>query len=146
MSQPRPLTRPITRQAGCQCGALTATVAGDAQPMTVLCHCRDCQRRSGSPFGITAYFPANDVVISGEAREFTRPTDQGNSFTTGFCPQCGSTLYARASKYPAILGVTVGAFADPDFPPPLRSVYEQTRHGWVELPEDMPRHQRGREI
>lgn len=136
---------PHTRKASCQCGALTAKVAAEAQPMTVLCHCRDCQRRSGSPFGIIAYFPTETVTISGQAREFTRPTDEGNSFTGGFCPQCGSTVYARASKYPAILGVPVGAFADPDFPVPARSVYEQTRHDWVHLPDGMPRHPRGRE-
>ncbi|KPL67860.1 aldehyde-activating protein [Erythrobacter sp. SG61-1L] len=140
-----PLPRSETREARCLCGALRAEVAANAQPMTVLCHCRDCQRRSGSAFGITAYFPQESVSISGEAREFTRPTDEGNIFTTGFCPQCGSTLYARPSKYPGILGVTVGTFADPEFPRPARSVYEQSKHDWIGLPEDMPRHPRGRD-
>lgn len=132
-------------KARCQCGQLTAEVSGDAEPMTVLCHCRDCQRRSGSPFGTIAYYPVESVAISGEATEFTRPTDEGNSFTSGFCPQCGSTVYARASKYPGIAGVTVGAFADPHFPQPARSVYEQSRLEWISLPEGMLRHPRGRD-
>lgn len=112
--------------------------------MTVLCHCRDCQRRSGSAFGVTAYFATEAVEIAGDAREFTRTTDEGNSFTTGFCPQCGSTLYARASKYPDITGITLGSFADPDFPAPARSVFEQSRLGWIEPPAGIPRHPRGR--
>lgn len=131
--------------ARCQCGNLTAQVADGAEPMTVMCHCLDCQRRSGSHYGSIAYYPRDAVTVSGEAREFTRDTDAGNTFTTGFCPVCGSTVYAKASRIPEITGVTVGAFADPAFPGPLRSVYEQSRHHWVTLPEDMGHHPRGRD-
>lgn len=132
-------------QARCQCGELTATIDDTAEAMIVLCHCLDCQRRSGSPFGEIAYYPEGTVRISGPAREFTRPTDAGNSFTSGFCPTCGSTLYARPSKYPALLGITIGTIADPAFPLPARSVYEQSRHLWLALPEGVPRHMRGRD-
>ena len=132
-------------KASCQCGQLTAEIDDSASPMTVLCHCRDCQRRSGSPFGVIAYFPDEAVRLDGDAREFTRPTDEGNSFTCGFCPGCGSTVYARASKYPAITGITLGTLADPAFPMPHRSVFEESRHHWVILPDAMPRHPRGRD-
>jgi hypothetical protein len=131
--------------ASCQCGKLTATVADGAPSTTVLCHCRDCQRRTGSPFGTIAYFPREAVAISGEPREFTRPTDAGNSFTTGFCPDCGSTIYAKASRMPEITGIPVGAFAEPAFPAPIRSVYEQSRHPWVSLPDEITHHPRGRD-
>lgn len=131
-------------KASCQCGNLTAVITTAGEPMIVLCHCLDCQRRSGSPFGEVAYYPASDVAISGDAREFTRPTDEGNTFTNGFCPSCGSTVYARASKYPGVLGVTVGTLADPSFPMPSRSVFEQSRHEWIDMPPSVPRHPRGR--
>jgi hypothetical protein len=132
-------------QASCQCGKLTATVADGAEAMTILCHCRDCQRRSGSPFGAIAYFPHEAVAISGTPREFTRPTDAGNTFTTGFCPDCGSTVYAKASRMPEITGVTIGTLADTAFAAPIRSVYEQSKHAWVSLPEGMTHHPRGRD-
>jgi hypothetical protein len=132
-------------KASCQCGKLTADVADGAEAMTIACHCRDCQRRTGSPFGTIAYFPAGAVRVSGEALEFTRPTDAGNHFTTGFCPECGSTIYAKASRMPEITGVPVGAFADPSFAPPIRSVYEQSKHGWMALPEELTHHPRGRD-
>jgi hypothetical protein len=131
--------------ASCQCGKLTATVAEGADAMTVLCHCLDCQRRTGTPFGTIAYFPQEAVSISGSPREFTRSSDNGNSFTTGFCPECGSTLFAKASRMPEITGIPVGAFADPAFPQPARSVYEQGKHSWLALPEGMTHHPRGRE-
>jgi hypothetical protein len=132
-------------QARCQCGALTATIAEDAEAMTVLCHCLDCQRRSGSPFGVMAYFPAEAVAIVGEATRYERRTDGGNTFINGFCPNCGSTLFSLPGKYPDLVGISVGTMADPSFPQPARSVYEQSRHFWVTLPEDMPRHPRGRD-
>ena len=122
-------------QASCQCGNLTAEIADGAEAMTVACHCIDCQKRSGSPFGVMAYYPDASVAIGGEAREYARPTDSGHTFTTGFCPSCGSTLYGRASRFPGITGVTVGTIADPAFPAPLRSVYEQSRHHWLAMPE-----------
>ena len=44
-------------QASCQCGKLTATIDDGAAPMVVACHCIDCQKRTGSPFGSMAYYP-----------------------------------------------------------------------------------------
>ena len=79
-------------QASCQCGSLTATIADGAEATTVVCHCIDCQKRSGSPFGAMAYYPDDAVSIGGEAREYSRPTDSGKTYTTGFCSTCGSTL------------------------------------------------------
>jgi hypothetical protein len=131
--------------ASCLCGALTATIADDAERVTVMCHCRDCQKRSGSPFGVMAYFPENAVVLAGESRAFSRATDSGFRYTTGFCPTCGSTLWGRSTRMPALLGIAVGAIADPTFPQPIRSVYEQSRHSWVTIPVTTARHPRGRE-
>ena len=124
---------------------LSAAIEDDAEPMTVLCHCIECQKRSGSPFGVMAYYPEGAVVVSGEAREYTRPTDEGNSFTSGFCTICGSTLYGRASKYPGIVGITVGTISDPAFPQPARSGFEQGQHQWLQMPAGLPGFIRGRD-
>jgi hypothetical protein len=132
-------------QASCQCGNLKAEIAEGAEPAVVMCHCIDCQKRSGSQFGSIAYYPSDQVTVSGEAGEFSRATDSGNTFTTGFCRTCGSTVYARASRIPDVIGITVGTIADPLFPQPARSVYEQSKHHWIELPGEMARHARGRD-
>ena len=129
--------------AQCQCGQLAAEVAGTTDQI-VACHCHHCQRRSGSPFGLMAYYLADAVKISGDAREFTRPADSGNMFTTGFCPQCGATVWARADQKPGIIGIPVGAFANASFPAPARSVWEQSKHAWVVMPDDIPQFPRGR--
>jgi hypothetical protein len=132
-------------KASCQCGKLTADVADGAEAMTIACHCLDCQRRTGSPFGTIAYFPAETVTVSGEASEYSRTGDSGQTLTRGFCPACGAAVYVKASRMLEITGVPVGAFADPAFPAPIRSVYEQSKHDWVALPEELTQHPRGRE-
>jgi hypothetical protein len=72
-------------------------------------------------------------MFSGETAQFSRPTESGESFTAHFCPSCGTTLFWRLGKFPGLVGIAVGAFADPSFPSPVRSVWEQSRHAWVEV-------------
>jgi hypothetical protein len=132
-------------KANCQCGKLTANVTDDAEAMTIACHCLDCQRRTGSPFGTIAYFPREAVTVTGHPREYTRTGDSGQTLTRGFCPECGAAVYVKASRMPEITGVPVGAFADPSFAAPIRSVYEQSKHQWVALPEASTHHPRGRD-
>jgi hypothetical protein len=102
-------------KAECQCGRLTVELPGPT-PAVVACHCIACQRRSGSPFGLMAYYPADRLTIGGEARRYERPTDEGNTFETFFCPTCGSTVYARAGKHPTMIGVAVGDDRRPRVP------------------------------
>lgn len=120
-------------EARCQCGQLSATLPGPT-PAVVACHCIACQRRSGSPFGVLAYYLADQVAVSGAAVRFERDTDEGRRFETFFCGTCGSTVYTLAQKHPGMIGVPVGAIADPAYQPPIRSVWEQTMHAWVTIP------------
>ena len=75
-------------------------------------------------------------AVTGTATEYVRVGDRGSHYTFRFCPVCGTTLYhtedGMESQYVA---VAVGAFADPDFPPPQDSVYDCRRHGWVTVPD-----------
>ena len=119
-------------RAQCSCGQLSAEISGEPDAV-VMCHCVACQRRSGSPFGVAAYYPTERVKLTGISKSYTRIADSGNEFTTGFCPECGSSVWLQGPLKPGVIGITVGAIADPDFPAPVRSVWEQTRHGWVDV-------------
>lgn len=130
-------------RAQCQCGRLAVDLPGPT-PAVVACHCRYCQRRSGSPFGVLAYYPADLLTIRGEGKRFERPTDSGGIFESFFCGHCGSTVYAKASKHPAMIGVAVGAIADPKFQPPVRSVWEASMHEWISIPGDVQHFPQGR--
>lgn len=123
------------RTAACSCGQLRVTCRG--QPVRLsMCHCLECQKRTGSPFGVQARYPRAQVAIEGAATEFERVGDQGNRVTFRFCPHCGSTVYWTMSSQPDLVAVAVGNFADCDFPAPRVSVYERRRHPWVVVPDD----------
>src|SRR5262245_56907393 len=121
----------MERTAMCCCGGLRLRVRGEPSRV-VTCHCLQCQRRTGSVFGDNAYFSRSAIqAIEGESREFSRTTERGGRMTFHFCPKCGSSIYWQVSPESEIVGVAVGAFADPGFTKPSRSVFGVTRHHWV---------------
>jgi hypothetical protein len=119
-----------TRFAACVCGQLTASCSGDPVQIS-LCHCLACQRRTGSTYGIAAFFPRESVAIAGGSKAYTRSSDSGYSVTFHFCPDCGSTVTGTLAAKPDLVAVAVGAFADPTFPAPSQAVYTEHRHEWV---------------
>ncbi len=133
------MTEPATRTASCRCGQLTATCTGEPVRVSV-CHCLDCQKRSGSPFAIQARFPADRVAITGEQRSYTHVGDSGAATEFRFCPTCGATLFYSGGGFPDLIAIPVGAFADPAFPAPAFSVWEERKHEWVVISGDHVEH------
>ncbi|WP_323844754.1 GFA family protein [Microbulbifer magnicolonia] len=121
------------REAACSCGQLRLVARGEPVRISI-CHCLACQRRTGSVFGVQARFPADRVTLQGDSSEYVRTADSGNRIRFHFCPHCGATVYLRLDIEPALIGVPVGAFADPNFPAPPASIYEEHMHHWVTLP------------
>ncbi|MEZ4315046.1 MAG: GFA family protein [Polyangiaceae bacterium] len=122
------------RQATCSCTQLNAVTEGEPVRVSI-CHCRECQRRTGNVFGVQARFPRERVKVAGRFNRHARTGDSGERILFHFCPHCGSTVYYWAENAPETIGIPVGAFADRDFPPPTFSVYEERMHPWVLLPE-----------
>jgi hypothetical protein len=79
----------------------------------------------------------DQVSIEGEAKSYKRLSAEGGGVETFFCPHCGSTVYLKLSKQPALVGIAVGAIADPAFPAPIWSVWEQSKHHWIDLPGEV---------
>lgn len=129
------------RTASCSCGQLRIEVQGE--PLGVgLCHCLACQRRTGSVFAALAAYAAPYRVF-GTATEYLRVGDAGARFTFRFCPVCGTTVFhTEEGREHLSVGVAVGAFADPSFPPPRASVYDGRRHAWVQLPPETRAYER----
>jgi hypothetical protein len=66
-----------------------------------------------------------------------RDSAVGKLVTFHFCPECGSTLFWEPERMPHLIGVAVGAFADPSFPQPEQSVWTNDKHDWLSLPGDI---------
>jgi hypothetical protein len=126
------------RTASCSCGQLQVRVTSDPIRVSV-CHCLACQRRTGSVFGAQARFPSSSVTVTGAATEYVRVGDEGSRITFRFCAACGSTVFYTAERVPDAVAIPVGAFADPAFPGPAFSIYEERMHGWVSMPAGVER-------
>lgn len=122
------------RVATCSCRQLMLRTT--EEPLRVsICHCHACQRRTGSAFGVQARFREGSVVIRGTSTAYVRAGDTGQSATFHFCPVCGATVYYQLDSVEGLVGVPIGAFANPDFPAPTISVFEECMHPWVVLRE-----------
>jgi len=120
----------MTRIATCSCQSLRAEVSGDPIRVTA-CHCDQCQRRTGSVFGVGAYYKKEQVQISGPNSVYVRGAPEGRTVSSHFCPECGTSLFWEADIAPGVIGVAVGGFVDPDFSPPTISFFESYKHPWV---------------
>lgn len=129
----------MERHASCSCGQLSL-IAREEPVRVSICHCLACQRRTGSVFAAQARFPEGAVTITGTSRDYVRTGDSGGTAVFHFCPDCGATVHYTLRDVPGFVSVPIGAFADPQFPPPRVSIYEERRHAWVSVPEDAERH------
>ncbi len=120
------------RRASCACGRVQIECAGEPVRVSV-CHCLECQRRTGSAFGAQARFPAERVTVHGAPRTFERVGDSGGRISFCFCSDCGTTTHWQIDRQPDLIAIALGAFADPAFPAPTVSVYDARRHPWVSL-------------
>jgi hypothetical protein len=129
-----------TRTASCRCGQLRATVTGEPVRVSV-CHCLNCKKRSGSAFAAQARWPAGQVSIEGRSKTFEKVADSGNHATFYFCPDCGSDVYYdNNGKFDGQIAIPIGCFDDPYAFTPTFSVWEERKHGWVEILGDEVEH------
>ena len=127
----------MERRASCHCGDLRLACEGEPRKVS-MCHCADCQRRTGSAFSVAVFYPAGSVRLeAGEPGVYTRPSDSGFPVSFSFCLRCGANLFWRPARMPDLVGVALGAFADPDFPAPVQSVWTRDKHRWLTLPPDV---------
>ncbi len=100
-----------------------------------MCHCRECQRRTGSPFSVAVFYERSAVSVThGTSLQFKRGSASGYTVTFHFCGRCGSNVYWEPARMADLIGVAVGAFADPGFPRPAQSVWTKDKHDWIGLP------------
>ncbi|HTT96624.1 MAG TPA: GFA family protein [Rhizomicrobium sp.] len=125
-----------TRRAQCSCGQLRVTCDGEPAKVS-LCNCNECRRRTGSAFGIAAFYPREKIAVEGSASKFRRNSDSGFPVLFHFCPACGSSVYWEPQRKPDMIAIAAGAFADPNYPMPEQSVSDELRHAWIIFPDSM---------
>ena len=107
----------MTRRAACSCGQLNLAIEGEPSRIA-MCHCLECQRRTGAVISNQARLRCEQVTIAGKATAWMRTAESGNAMTFHFCPTCGSTVYWENEGIPGYVTFAIGNFAGPNFPAP----------------------------
>ena len=99
-------------KGGCLCGAVRYTAR--LEPARVgVCHCRDCQKFTGSAFGFLVGLPRATFEIEGVLKTFTKPADSGRPIVRRFCPECGSSIVEEPGSRPDLVIINGGTLDDP---------------------------------
>jgi hypothetical protein len=123
------------QSGGCQCGQVRYVLDGEYHRLNI-CHCRDCQRQSGSAFGMSLVIPAETFTLTaGELRTFELEASSGRIKTCAFCPGCGVRIFNRTS---VLYSVKAGTLDDVSWLQPDAHYWIRRRQTWMALAHDLP--------
>jgi hypothetical protein len=125
-------------EGGCACGSVRYALK--TRPMFVhCCHCRDCQRQTGSAFVINALIETNRIEeLAGTPVPVAVPTDSGRPHDIYRCPECQTALWSDYGGRPGLRFVRVGTLDDPAAIRPDVHIYTRSKLPWVALPDGVP--------
>ena len=127
-----------TITGGCLCGAVRYTAEAEAASATV-CHCRDCQKFTGSVFAALIMVPKTALTLTGPVKTFTGVGGSGKPILRHFCPECGSSIAEEPGTRPGMVILTVGTFDDPSVATPAREIFRDDAVPWVQVQGDILR-------
>jgi hypothetical protein len=128
------------KPGGCLCGAIRYESAGEPQ-FSLQCHCRDCQKSSGTAFIAAVRMPSAGFRITrGEPKRYVAKADSGNEIVRVFCGDCGTPLYVQVSTRPDIVGIRVTTFDDASWFRPEADIFVKSAQPWVHLNPDIPKY------
>ncbi|MBR0556041.1 GFA family protein [Ciceribacter sp. L1K23] len=125
-------------QGGCFCGKVRYRLK--AAPMFVnCCHCRDCQRQSGSAFVVNGMIEAEEVeLLSGEPEPVSMRTDSGHPHDIFRCRECRSAVWSDYGRRGWMLFIRLATLDDPGRFPPDAHIFTCSRLPWVNLDGGAP--------
>jgi hypothetical protein len=130
-------------EGGCLCGAVRYRARNLPQRCGA-CHCTYCQKRTGSAFGIGAYFKAEEVEMRGELRAYEHRSDEtGRWLRQEFCPRCGTVVTWTLEAMPGLRAIAAGSFDDPKWLKIERHSWLRSAHRWFTPPEGVAQHEKG---
>lgn len=131
-------------EGGCVCKAIRYRVKG-TPIFTSVCHCTFCQRRTGSAFGIGAYFKEEDVqFVHGRLNAYEHRSDESNRWLRmEFCPTCGTTVSWTVQVRPGLRAIAAGTFDDASWLKVDRHAWVRSARSWTIVPSDVERFEEG---
>jgi len=117
----------------CQCGALSYRVTGVSATMFA-CHCTECQRQSGSAFGMALWVREPVLeLFGGEPKEWIRVMPSGRQMSCQFCPDCGTRLFHQVLGQSQMLSIKPGTLRRPLDLKPVGHIWLSSKQKWLEI-------------
>lgn len=123
---------------GCACGAIRYECS--AEPMLSLnCHCRDCQRFTGSTYTATLIIPKAALTVTGQPNHYDVPTESGGTARRFFCGDCGSPVHAIPAVMSEVIGLRAGSLDDPSLYVPSVDIWTDSAQPWDWMNPALPK-------
>ncbi|MEP4377700.1 MAG: GFA family protein [Alphaproteobacteria bacterium] len=119
---------------GCQCGHIRYVLT-ESPKQLIACHCTDCQRQSGSAFGLSLQVPtAGFQLTAGALKTISLKAPSGRKKLCAFCPECGSRIYNQPEK-PGVIALKPGTLDNTQDLQPERHLWVSSKQRWVDIPD-----------
>jgi hypothetical protein len=129
-----------TATGQCLCGAVKYEVEiPEDSPYGGLCHCKDCQRYTGTAFASSLMVPKAGMKLTGELKFFAKGTDRGTSMDRGFCPTCGSNVLCQSNAWDDQYVLSAGTLDDSSVYKPKVNIFTRSAHAHVFSTDDLPK-------
>jgi hypothetical protein len=130
---------PVPFTGSCSCGAIRYTCAEEPF-VTYLCYCAECQKRTGSAFGISILVPPEGFQLDkGTPKTHSRVAESGNVITFHFCDDCGTSVFGDNSARAQARWVSGGTLDDPSWVQPQANIWTNSAPSWVRIDETLER-------
>jgi|SRR6056300_1233293 len=121
----------------CQCQEISYSFQREDVISAHHCHCRDCQRSTGSGKATIIYVPKKHLTIEGELKYFESKGSMGMHIKRGFCHNCGSGILSYAKELPMILFVKAGTLIDSSWVEIKSSYFSDSAQAWNKVDDDI---------
>ncbi len=126
-------------EGGCLCGHIRYT--SDVEPlMTVICHCKNCQKQSGSSYSTNIAIPKDALTIEGELTLYVDTGDTGNAVNRYFCRNCGSPIISEADVLDTLTILKAGTLDDSSWVMPTMEIYCDSAQEWTKVKAQLESH------
>lgn len=122
----------------CLCGAVQYEYERSEEPIaTVVCHCLDCQKYSGTAFGTYIFVRSSQFRQTGEVKSFEVEVAPGRTNERNFCTNCGSHMAEYGLAFPGVTIIPVGTLDDASWVNPNAQCFAGRKQPWAYLTDEI---------
>jgi hypothetical protein len=124
----------LPQPGGCLCGEIRYTL--NAAPLLAyVCHCHDCQKRTGAAFTLTLVIHSADLAVSGVAEDAERTSRSGRTVVHSFCRTCRVPVFSRAPEAADYMSLRAGTLDDAGWVVPIAQSFVESAIPWAVIPD-----------